>query len=137
MNIILKKAIVSEKAMKQAGQNLYTFLVNSKARKPEIARAVKEKFGVEVIGVKTANFKEESKMQRTRRRYFSIAGYKKAVVALKAGQKIAIFETEVATEPEVEKKQEVKEKKSLLKNTKVKIEKTVKKDQKKIKKEEK
>ncbi|MDO8498957.1 MAG: 50S ribosomal protein L23 [bacterium] len=123
MNIILRKAIISEKAMKQAGQNLYTFLVSSKARKPEIAKAVKEKFGVEVVAVKTVNFKEGSKMQRTRRKYFSVPGYKKALVALKDGQKIALFEAEAATEQEVEPKEEVREKKSLLRGTKVKIEK--------------
>lgn len=122
MDIILKKPLVTEKSMKQAGSGWYTFLVEKSATKPLIARAVEEQFKVEVVAVGTMNFKELKKLQKNRRGYFIQAGFKKALVALKKGQKIALFETK--EEPKEEKgKKEVKEKRSLFKGTKVKIEK--------------
>ncbi|MCL5784538.1 MAG: 50S ribosomal protein L23 [Patescibacteria group bacterium] len=121
MKIILKKPVITEKSMQMAASGLYTFLINRKARKPEVEKAVKEMFGVEVVAVKTANFKDEKKSQRAKRGYFVIPGFKKTVVELKKGQKIALFETEETAKKE-KGKEEVKEKKSLLKGTKVKIE---------------
>lgn len=121
MNIVLKRPVISEKSMKQAGIGLYTFIVDKKATKPEIAKAVENKFSVDVTSVKTVTFKSETKMQRGRRGYFTVSGFKKAMVNLKNGQKIALFETE--TPKEEVKEPEVKEKKSVLKGTKVKIEK--------------
>lgn len=122
MNVILKKPLISEKSMKLAKEGLYTFLVDSDARKIEIAQEVKDRFGVDVLSVKTFNLKEQKKMQRGKRGYFMVSGAKKALVQVKKGQKIEIFETE-AGESKESKEPEVKEKKSLLKGTKVKIEK--------------
>lgn len=122
MNIILKKAVISEKSMKMAKEGWFTFLVDRSTRKPVIRKAVEELFGVEVVAIKTANFKDIVKMQRSRRGSFTQSGFKKAVVALKPGQKIGLFAAEEA-KPDVEPKEVVKEKKSLLKQTKVKIEK--------------
>lgn len=122
MDIVLKEPVISEKSMKASGQNRYTFLVNRKARKPQIAKAVEDSFGVDVLTVQTINYKNEYKRQRKGRGYFEVSGFKKAVVVLKNGQKIGLFETqaqEVASGPAGK----VKEKKSLLKGTKVKIEK--------------
>lgn len=122
MDIVLKKPIITEKSMKLAAGGLYTFLVDRKAIKPDIAKAVEERFSVHVTSVKTANFKSERKLQRGKRGYFTVSGFKKALVGLKNGQKIAYFETE-DEKKEPAKEREVKEKKSLLKGTKVKIEK--------------
>lgn len=122
MNIVIKKPLISEKTMKMAGQGWYTFIVSPEARKPEILKAIEEQFNVKVVAVKTANFKEEKKSQRRVRGFFTIPAYKKAIVTLKKGQKIGLFEVEKT--PEEETKEEVKEKKSLLRGTKVKIEKT-------------
>lgn len=127
MNIILKKPVVSEKTMKQAKEGLYTFLVDKKARKQGIVQEIEDRFDVDVISIKTANYKGETRMQRGVRKYYTIPGSKRAVVQLKKGQKLTIFETE-AHEASVEPQEsEVKEKKSLLKGTKVKIEKESKK----------
>jgi large subunit ribosomal protein L23 len=127
MNIILKKPIISEKSMQLAKEGLYTFLVDKEAKKQAIKKAVEEKFAVKVVAVKTANYKIEEKKQRQRRGFFTVAGYKKAMVALAKDQKIALFETE-QQEEKIEEK--IKEKKNLLKGTKVKIEKTNKTDKK-------
>lgn len=121
MYLIIKKPIISEKSMLLAKSGLYTFVVSEKARKIEIAQAIENKFGVNVVSVKTVNLKQEKRPQRTRRGTITIPGYKKALVGLKSGQKIAIFEP-AKEDTKAEEEQEVKEKKSLLKGTKVKIE---------------
>ncbi len=130
MNILLQKPIVSEKSMKMAKEGLYTFMVDRRSRKEEIARAVKSQFGVDVLAVMTANIKGETRQQRGRRNFYKVSGYKKALVQLKNGQKIVYFESE-KTEEEALPEKEAKEKKSLLKGTKVRIEKTEKKKEEK------
>lgn len=123
MNTVIKKAVISEKSMKEAGRGWYTFVVDRKAAKPAITVAVEERFGVDVVAVKTINVKAKVQLQRSRRGSYTIPAYKKAMVALKSGQKINLFETETKEESKELREPEVKEKKSLLKGTKVKIEK--------------
>ncbi|MDD2822714.1 MAG: 50S ribosomal protein L23 [Candidatus Daviesbacteria bacterium] len=122
MNII-KNPVISEKSLGDAKDGYYTFVVDRAARKQEIAKAIEQKFDVNVIDINTSNFKDEKKQQRRVRSTYTIAGYKKAVVKLKTGQKIALFEAETAEVETAEEPTEVKEKKSILKGTKVKIEK--------------
>lgn len=128
MKIILQKAHISEKAMGLAKAGWYTFLVSRDARKPEIIKAINSKFGVEVTAIKTASYKNETKLQRSRKGHFIVPGFKKAMVSLKVGQKIALFEAEKVEDKQSGEKAETKEKKSLLKGTKVKIEKSEKKE---------
>lgn len=127
MNIVIKKPVFSEKSMQMAKSGFYTFLVNRDARKPLIKKAIADKFNVDVISVKTINIKDEIKSQKRSRNYYTVAGFKKAIVSLKKGQRINIFETEEqkssSSEASEDKEVKVKEKKSLLKGTKVKIEK--------------
>lgn len=118
MKIVIKKPVISEKSMRLAKEGLYTFIVDKSARKPLISQAVSDQFGVEVVAVKTANFKPEVKRNRRTGNYFQVGGYKKAIIQLKKGQKIGLFEAEEAPKEEAS----LKEKKSLLKGTKVKIE---------------
>lgn len=123
MNII-KKPVISEKSLADAKDGYFTFLVERSARKQEIADAIERKFEVKVIDINTLNYKDQTKQQRRVRLNYSISGYKKVIVKLKNGQKIAIFEAEKTAEVETaESAPKVKEKKSLLKGTKVKIEK--------------
>lgn len=115
--------------MKLSKEGFFTFLVDQRVRKPEIVKAIEEQFDVKVMSIKTANFKEQVKRQRRGRGYFTLSGYKKAVVTLKKGQKIDLFspaaeEEEVTvTTAEGEPVTQIKEKKSLLKGTKIKVEK--------------
>lgn len=125
---MLKRPVFSEKSMQLAKGGWYTFLVDKKARKPEITTALEKAFGINVVAIKTINFKSLTKQQRSRRGYFTAPAFKKAVVQLKSGQKIGLFETEKAEVETAESS--VKEKKSLLKGTKVKIEKSEKSEQK-------
>lgn len=123
--MILLKPIVSEKSMKLAGSLSYTFLVGKNATKPQIAKAVTQQFKVMVLGVKTMNVKGEIKMQRRARRNYTTSSSKKAIVQIKKGQVIPIFEapkeTVVTT---AEGEPEIKEKRNLLRGTKVKVEKS-------------
>lgn len=115
--------------MIQAALGQYTFLVDREATKVEIRKAIEQKFEVNVISVKTINLKQKIKMQRSRKGKFIIPAAKKAIVGLKKGQKITLFENVSPTDDvevrtaEGEKIAEVKEKKSFLRGTKVKIEK--------------
>ncbi len=110
----------------------FTFEVGKEASKAGIEKMVEGKFKVHVMSVKIINLKAKTKTQPSRKGYFQTSGMKKAIVQLKKGEKIALFEVaekdaetedvEVRTaEGEVLGKS--KEKKSLLRGTKVKIEK--------------
>lgn len=124
--IILKRPIITEKSMKLAQAGWYTFEVDKDATKPQIAKAVAERFKVKALGVKIVNVKGKVKSQRKVRKTYQVSGFKKALVQLGKGEKIALFETPkeeaVATitggEPI-----KIKEKKDILGRTKVKVEK--------------
>ncbi|MBI2600678.1 50S ribosomal protein L23 [Candidatus Daviesbacteria bacterium] len=130
MFIILKKPLVTEKSMTLAQKGLYTFEVNKKATKDQIAKEVAKRFSVNILSVKTINTKGALKSQKRVRRLYKLPDTKKAIVQVQKGQKIAIFETPKASEEAVVTKVEeepviMKEKKDLLGKTKVKVEKNI------------
>lgn len=131
MSSVILKPLVNEKSMALVKDGMYTFLIDRDATKELVAKVVKQKFSVDVLSVKTINVKPKTKQQRSRKGHFTTAAFKKAIVKVKKGQRIALFEEATKVEEDVtvttaegEKKAEVKEKRSLLKGTKVKIEKT-------------
>ncbi len=126
---MIKAPLISEKSMNLTKSGFYTFLVGSDATKQTVAKLVAEKFKVDVLNVRMINIAGKKKMQRTRRGFFQTAPLKKAIVKVKKGQKIHLFEapTEekeevVVTTGEGEPIAKTREKKSLLRGTKVKIE---------------
>jgi len=131
--MVLKKPVVTEKSMKLADKNLYTFEVAASADKKSVARAVSERFGVKVLAVKIVNIKGKLKMQRRVRKSYKLSDTKKAVVQVEKGKKLSIFETQTeedvkvtTAEGELASRSEpvvVKEKKDILGKTKVKVEK--------------
>ena len=125
--IILQKPIISEKSMKLAGDGLYTFLVNRTSTKPQIAKAFAEAFKVDIISVKTINVKGEVKTQRRVRKNYTTKAFKKALVQVKKGQIIPIFETpkeEVTVTTAEGEPQVMKERKDIFRRTKVRVEKS-------------
>jgi len=127
--MILKRPLISEKSMDLVKLNMYTFEVAQDASKDEIRKEVTERFKVTVLSVKTMNRKGKTKLQRSRKGYFSTPSSKRALVVLAKGDKIALFEQnkeEKAKVTTAENVTEVKEKKSLLKGTKIKVEKVAK-----------
>lgn len=127
MSAVILRPLINEKSMNLVKGGFYTFEIGGNATKQQVEKVVKAKFSVDVISVKTINLPKKRKMQRSRKGYFSTSGMKKAIVQLKKGQKIALFESS-QPEEEVEVKTaegepatKIKEKKSLLRGTKVTI----------------
>jgi large subunit ribosomal protein L23 len=87
---VLREPLISERSMSLTEGNKYTFVVDPRANKIEIKRAVEEIFKVKVLKVNTIRVKGK----RVRRR--NIVGWKpetkKAIVTLRPGDKIEIFE---------------------------------------------
>jgi large subunit ribosomal protein L23 len=125
--IIIKRPLITEKSMRLAALNLYTFEVDKDATKLQIKKIVEEKFKVTVLKVKTMNVKGETKSQKKVRKTYQSSGIKKAIVHTKKGDVIALFETPkeeaVVTTAEGEPIK-LREKKDILGRTKVKIEKS-------------
>lgn len=87
---IIIRPVVTEKTTGGMAENKYTFLVDPRAGKSQIKRAVEEAFGVRVRNVNTV--RQVGKMRRMGRYEGRQPGYKKAVVTLEEGQKIKVFE---------------------------------------------
>jgi large subunit ribosomal protein L23 len=67
--------------------NKYVFRVSPRANKTQIKTAIEKLFGKTVISVNTANYDGKKKRQRTAS-YGRTSHWKKAIVTLKAGEKI-------------------------------------------------
>ena len=87
---IIKKPVVSEKSMGLMAEDKYTFIVDKKANKIQIKNAVENIFNVTVLDVRTMNVK--GKVKRMGRFEGKTPDRKKAIVTLKHGDKIEIFE---------------------------------------------
>jgi len=95
MHNILVKPLITEKMTEATErENKYGFIVDFRANKIEIANAIKNKFEVDVVAVNTIRYKGKMKTQFTRRGRFSgkTPQYKKAIITLKEGQTIDLFE---------------------------------------------
>lgn len=124
--IIVKKPHTTEKSMKLANINFYTFVVDKNATKDVIAKFVADKFKVSVLSVRTVNIKPKTKMQRQVRKSYQTRGFKKAYVEVKKGEKISIFETpkeEVKVTTGEDEPIVTKEKRDIFRRTKVRVEK--------------
>lgn len=87
---VLVKPMVSEKSMMLMEENKYAFIVNKDANKIEIKHAVEKLFNVSVIEVTTRN--QKGKLKRMGRFQGNRPDTKRAIITLKAGDKIQIFE---------------------------------------------
>ena len=88
MKTIIKRVLLTEKGSKLAALNQYFLEVDQQATKPEIRRAVEEKFGVHVLAVRTANMKGGLRTIRGTRRQKTESTWKRAIVEVKAGERI-------------------------------------------------
>ncbi len=88
---IIRKPIITEKASEAKDRNNKIVLaVDGTASKPEIKAAVEEVFSVKVDKVNVLNTKP--KVKGWGRRKGTRPGYKKAVVTLKEGSTIEVFD---------------------------------------------
>jgi large subunit ribosomal protein L23 len=90
---IIKGPLITEK-LDHAREKFrqYSFIVDTKATKIDVARAVENLFKVSVEGVRTNIVR--GKMKRVGKSIGQRSNYKKAVVTLKEGDKIELFEGE-------------------------------------------
>ena len=88
---IIKKPLISEKNAGHAeDSNTYAFEVDLKADKEQIKKAIEKSFRVQVASVRTLicrgrYFRKQAKLGAPKH-------WKKALVKLKAGERISIFE---------------------------------------------
>lgn len=87
---ILRKPVVTEKSTALLQDNKYTFVVDPRANKVEIKQAVESIFKVKVEKVNTMRIK--GRFKRVRNILGKTPDSKKAIVTLKKGDKIEIFE---------------------------------------------
>ncbi|HBQ86955.1 MAG TPA: 50S ribosomal protein L23 [Syntrophomonas sp.] len=87
---VVIKPVVTEKSMDLLADNKYTFIVDKKANKTEIKNAIEHIFEVKVDRVNTLNLK--SKPKRLGRFEGRTPSRKKAIITLKPGHKIRLFE---------------------------------------------
>ncbi|MBU1701374.1 MAG: 50S ribosomal protein L23 [Candidatus Eisenbacteria bacterium] len=89
---IIIRPLITEKGSKIREEgNQYFFEVLSRANKIEIKQAVEEVFSVDVVSVRTMVF--PGKPRRLGRFTGHTSQWKKAVVGLKEGQTIDVFDT--------------------------------------------
>ncbi len=87
---VLVKPIVTEKSSGMMAEGKYTFKVDKAANKIEIKHAVEAIFKVDVTDVKTMNM--PGKLKRQGKTQGMTSEWKKAIVTLKSGQTLPIFD---------------------------------------------
>lgn len=93
-NVLISPLITEKMTNLAADQGKYGFLVNPKSNKIEIAKAIEKRFNVHVTSVRTINHHGKMKTQFRKSGRFTgkTAKFKKAIVSLKEGETIEIFE---------------------------------------------
>jgi large subunit ribosomal protein L23 len=87
---VIIRPVVSEKSYVLATADKYTFRVHPDAHKTQIRQAVEELFDVHVVAVRTVTVRSKPKrrgLTRGRTR-----GWKKAIVQVRPGETIPIFQ---------------------------------------------
>ena len=87
---VLSRPLITEKNATLQTQNKYAFEVAEGANKPQVKQAVEKAFKVKVTSVNMITV--PGKMRRVGRQQVLTRSWKKAVVTLKPGDKIEIFE---------------------------------------------
>jgi large subunit ribosomal protein L23 len=93
---VIIRPVVSEKTYVLSAANRYTFRVHHEAHKTQIRQAVEALFDVHVVDVRTLSVKSKPKRRGT-----SIGRtrtWKKAIVQVRAGETIPIFQGLAALE---------------------------------------
>ncbi len=86
---LLKRPVVSEKALSLENRGEYVFTVTDDANKLGVKKEIEKKYNVKVVRVNMIVSKPKRKIFRGRVGYRT--GFKKALVKLAAGQKIEVL----------------------------------------------
>ena len=88
---IIIHPIITEKSTAMQEDGKYCFKVDKRANKKEIMQQVKEIFDVDPVSCNIINVRGKKKRERYKLGYTS--SWKKAIVTIKKGQKIELFES--------------------------------------------
>ena len=88
---VVRRPLVTEKYTGLQAQGKYAFEVAQRATKPQVKQAVEKAFNVKVTSVNLMTV--AGKQRRMGRRILPAHPWKKAVVTLKPGDKIELFES--------------------------------------------
>lgn len=89
---IIKRPLLTEKAMSNTEKGQYIFEVSPDANKIQIKKAIEDMFEVEIVSIRTARIKGKVKRKFTKRGLMEGRTNlrKKAYITLKAGQAIEL-----------------------------------------------
>lgn len=87
---IIIEPIVTEKSNTERENHKYTFKVDPRANKKQIKKAIEVLFDVHPVKCNIVNCKGKPRRVRYKRGY--TATWKKAIITLREGEKITIFE---------------------------------------------
>ncbi|TFH37447.1 MAG: 50S ribosomal protein L23 [Dehalococcoidia bacterium] len=87
---IIRRPLITEKATELQEQDKYVFEIARSANKVQVKGAVEKVFNVHVVDVNVVTV--PGKMKRRGRRQVPTSPWKKAIVKLKPGDRIAYFE---------------------------------------------
>jgi large subunit ribosomal protein L23 len=87
---VLRRPLITEKNTILQAQGKYAFEIAREANKPQIKQAVEKAFKVKVLAVNVMTV--PAKTRRVGRRQVLTQSWKKAIVTLKPGDKIELFE---------------------------------------------
>lgn len=91
---ILIKPLITEKAEQLTEKrNQFTFVVDKKANKVEIRKAVEQMYSVKVAAVNTAIMPAKTRNRNTKAGFIRghVSSYKKAIVTLAVGETIDLY----------------------------------------------
>ena len=86
---LIKNPIITEKATQLSAMRKYVFLVADGATKPEIKKALENIYKINVTNIQVVNTRPKPKRMGARESLR--AGYRKAIVTLKEGQKLDVL----------------------------------------------
>jgi large subunit ribosomal protein L23 len=92
MDSIIISPLITEKSMIEASKGKFTFRVFKGANKTEIKKVVEKNFDVNVTHIPTNILKGKMVRVGSRRAERKVSDWKKAIVTVKKGQKIGLFE---------------------------------------------
>jgi large subunit ribosomal protein L23 len=89
---IILRPLVTEKSMRESAElNKYTFKVDPRSNKIQIARAIEAIFSVRVLEVNTMMVHGKARRRSARHRMGHTARWKKAIVTLAPGSSIDVL----------------------------------------------
>ncbi|MCK5079107.1 MAG: 50S ribosomal protein L23 [Bacteroidetes bacterium] len=93
MDIIIKPVITEKMTAMGESLNRYGFIVNRKANKLQIKKAIEELYGVDVVSVNTMTYRGKTKSRFTKTGVISgkTASFKKAIITVAEGETIDFY----------------------------------------------